>query len=68
MPNLNSREREPLSLNRRSFDYLLSIIIALCRAFGIHPFEELELLDSVMECITVYAEMISQDRHNNKRA
>lgn len=64
--NLNSREREPLSSDRRSFDYLIFIIIALCRAFGLHSFEELELLDSVVERIAVYAEMISQGRHNKR--
>lgn len=67
MLNLNSRMREPLSLDRQSFGYFLSITIVLCRALGLHSFEEVELLDSVVERITVYAEMIFQGRHDNKR-
>ena len=37
MLNLNCRGREPLPLDRQSLDHLLSIIIALCIAFGLHP-------------------------------
>lgn len=38
MLDLNCREREPVPLDRQSLDHLLSIIIALYRAFGLHPF------------------------------